>query len=66
MLHSHDVQFNESEKNSNVVSSHHVILDFSMDCESEALNESQNPNKSAPEPVLRRSTKERCQPKSSF
>lgn len=65
-MHSRDVQFNVHEKDSKVLANddedHHLILDFSSDCEPEATTESQPPSESVPEPVLRRSTRERHQP----
>ena len=66
VLYSRDVRFNENKKDDEVIlnddPTHHLILDFSNDCESEAPTESQTPHESAPEPVLRRSTRERQQP----
>ena len=66
VLYSRDVQFNKNEKNSEVVTSndtdHHLILDFSSDPDSEAPTENNNPENSAAEPVLRRSSRERHRP----
>ena len=63
VLHSRDVRFNENEKGSKVVTNgdvdHHLILDFSSDCETEAPTGSQSPDEDVPEQVLRRSTRER-------
>ena len=65
-MYSRDVQFNENEKDSEVVTrddtDHHLILDFSSDPDSEALTENNNPENSAAEPVLRRSSRERHRP----
>ena len=40
---------------------HHLILDFSSDCETEAPTEEQSPDEGIPEQVLRRSTRKRHQ-----
>ena len=59
-------RFNKNEKGSKVVTNgdvdHHLILDFSSDCETEAPTGSQSPDEDVPEQVLRRSTRERHQP----
>lgn len=67
VIHSRDVRFNENEKHSkddtNDDVDHRLIVEFSSDCESETPTESQTLEESAPEPELRRSTRERHPPK---
>ena len=70
ILRSRDIQFNESERKNEVLtkfnddSSRHLIIDFTSDYESKAPTERQIPaaDQRAPEPVLRRSIRERHQP----
>ena len=64
VIYSRDVKFNESPKESNDDTTnddgdHHLIVDFSIDCETETENVQENVLEP---PVLRRSTRERHSP----
>ena len=58
-MYSRDVRFNENEKDSELPANrdvdHHLVLDFSSDCETEAPTEGQSPDEGIPEQVHRRS-----------
>ena len=66
VFHSRDVTFNESKKESEVVSDnepdHHLVVDFSSNLDSESPTESHTPVESEPQQVLRRSTRDRQEP----
>ena len=63
VFHSRDVTFNDNKKENEVVSNnepgHHLVVEFSSDLDSE----SHTPVESVPQQVLRRSTRERQEPK---